>query len=190
MTPQNATDAKETTSSKRGPTEEPRQVNEPNASVWLSVIGIGDDGLASIGEKAKRLIDACDVLIGGSRHHEMIADFQGERLTWRQPLIKTLEDIEANRGRNVVVLATGDPIWFGVGETLVRTFSAGRDAGSPRPLRLQPRLRAPRLAARRGRNAEPAQPANQRTPPPSHARGPGWSCSLMTARLPMSWQPS
>jgi len=103
----------------------PRQVSElaaPVAPVWLSVVGIGDDGLASLGEKARGLIAAADLVVGGSRHLAMIPDGRSQRLAWRRPLEQTLEDIEAHRGRNVVVLASGDPLWFGVGDMLVRTF--------------------------------------------------------------------
>ncbi len=106
------------------PAEEPEQVNEPIPSAWLSVIGIGDDGLASLGEKARRLIEAGDIMIGGQRHLEMIPDFRGERIAWRRPLEDTLKDIEAHRGENVVVLASGDPLWFGVGELLAKSFNA------------------------------------------------------------------
>ena len=100
--------------------EETGQVNEP----IVSVVGIGDDGLASLGEKARRLIETADVVIGGNRHLEMIPDFRGERLAWRCPLKSTLQDIEEHRGKKVVVLASGDPLWFGVGELLAKTFGA------------------------------------------------------------------
>ncbi|MGI9450794.1 MAG: precorrin-6y C5,15-methyltransferase (decarboxylating) subunit CbiE [Geminicoccaceae bacterium] len=103
---------------KEASAEEPQQVNEPT----VSVVGIGDDGLASLGEKARRLIEAADIVIGGNRHLGMIPDFRGERLAWRCPLESTLQDIEEHRGKNVVVLASGDPLWFGVGELLARAF--------------------------------------------------------------------
>ncbi len=110
--------------SKHVPANKHRQVNDPAAPVWLSVIGIGDDGLLSIGDKARRLIAAADLVIGGARHLEMIPDFQGRRLVWRSPLEHTLRDIEEYRGQNVVVLASGDPMWFGVGDLLARTYGA------------------------------------------------------------------
>lgn len=97
---------------------------EPAAPAWISVVGIGDDGLASIGEAAKRLIERGDIVIGGDRHLQMIPDYHGERLAWRRPLERTLDDIEARRGQNVVVLASGDPMCFGVGELLAKRFSA------------------------------------------------------------------
>ena len=106
-----------------------RQVNEVvaplavDAPPWLSVVGIGDDGLASIGARARAVIEAGDVVFGGERHLAMIVDHQGERIPWRQPMERSLDDIEGLRGRKVVVLASGDPMCHGVGAMLARRFS-------------------------------------------------------------------
>jgi len=89
---------------------------------WLSVVGIGDDGLDGISSAARTLIDKAEVLIGGKRHHEMVDEFDGERLNWRVPLVDTMEDIRSRSGKRVCILATGDPMWFGIGATLRRYF--------------------------------------------------------------------
>ncbi len=104
-----------------------RQVNEvaaPPVSPWLSVVGIGDDGLASIGSRARAVIEAADVIFGGERHLAMVADHSGERRPWRRPLERSLDDIEGLRGRKVVVLASGDPMCHGVGAMLFQRFPA------------------------------------------------------------------
>ena len=49
------------------------------AEPWLSVIGIGDDGVASLSDTARALLDAAEVLVGGSRHLAMVADHPAER---------------------------------------------------------------------------------------------------------------
>lgn len=90
---------------------------------WLSVIGIGDDGLASIGARARAVIEAGDIVIGGKRHLDLIPDHPGDCRSWRQPLEKSLDDIENLRGRKVVVLASGDPMCFGVGALLAKRFA-------------------------------------------------------------------
>jgi precorrin-6Y C5,15-methyltransferase (decarboxylating) len=53
----------------------------------------------------------------------MVANGAAERLAWRRPLEATFDHLEALRGRRVVVLASGDPMCFGVGETLARRFA-------------------------------------------------------------------
>ncbi|MBI3453831.1 MAG: precorrin-6y C5,15-methyltransferase (decarboxylating) subunit CbiE [Rhodospirillales bacterium] len=89
---------------------------------WLSIIGIGEDGLAGLTPVARKLIDEAEVLIGGARHLAMAPPSPAERLTWATPLTDTVSAIAARRGKRVAVLATGDPMWFGIGVTLARRF--------------------------------------------------------------------
>ncbi len=110
-----------------------RQVDEPAAPVWLSVVGIGDDGLESLGARAREVVDGADVVIGGERHLARLPDRGGERHVWSQPLERSLDDIEGWRGRRVVVLASGDPMFFGIGATLARRFAAGEMEIHPSP---------------------------------------------------------
>lgn len=91
-------------------------------TAWLSIVGIGADGLAGVAPAARALIDAAEVLVGGTRHLGMV-NGAAERLTWETPLSRTVDAIAARRGRRVVVLATGDPMWFGIGVTLARRFA-------------------------------------------------------------------
>ena len=39
---------------------------------WLTIIGLGEDGLAGLGDEAKRLIAAAPVVFGGTRHLELV----------------------------------------------------------------------------------------------------------------------
>jgi precorrin-6Y C5,15-methyltransferase (decarboxylating) len=58
---------------------------------------------------------------------------RAERLVWRRPLIDTLGDIAAWRGRRVTVLASGDPLWYGVGAVLARHFPIDEMTIVPQP---------------------------------------------------------
>jgi len=89
---------------------------------WLSVVGIGEAGLDSLGLRTRAVVEAGEVLVGGERHLAMVEGHPAERLVWRRPIEATLADLAALRGRRVVVLASGDPMWFGVGELLCRHF--------------------------------------------------------------------
>ena len=93
-------------------------------TAWLSVIGIGEDGMAGLSPAARTLIDTADVLIGGERHLAMIPANGAERQRWSSPLVALADRIPAMRGRRVVVLATGDPMLFGIGATLSRVVPA------------------------------------------------------------------
>jgi precorrin-6Y C5,15-methyltransferase (decarboxylating) len=89
---------------------------------WLSVVGIGDDGLASLNAAARAVVEGGEILVGSTRHLAMLQGHSGQKIAWRTPLEATLEDLAARRGRPVVVLASGDPMCFGVGELLARRF--------------------------------------------------------------------
>lgn len=114
---------------------------------WLSVVGIGENGLPGLCPAARALVDSADVLIGGERHLAMIpADVNGtrrpERLSWPKPLTTMVERIVAMRGRSVCVLATGDPMQFGIGAMLARHVA-------PEEIAIIPGISAFALAAAR-----------------------------------------
>lgn len=101
-------------------------MNKSNKA-WLSIVGIGEDGLEGVPAAGRHLIDNAEIVIGGERHLDMLpADHKAERFTWRSPLKDTIADIRGWQGRPVCVLATGDPMSYGIGVTLGREF--GHDA--------------------------------------------------------------
>ncbi len=87
---------------------------------WLSVVGIGEDGLAGLSTIARALVDRAEVLVGGDRHLAMLPEDDRERLVWTSPLRESIEAILQRRGQAVCVLASGDPLCYGVGVTLLR----------------------------------------------------------------------
>jgi precorrin-6Y C5,15-methyltransferase (decarboxylating) len=97
------------------------------------VVGIGDGGLASLSAAARAIVESGEVLVGGERHLDLVGDHPGERLRWHCPLEATIDELAALRGRRVVVLASGDPMCFGVGELLVRRFDLSEVRIMPAP---------------------------------------------------------
>ena len=100
---------------------------------WLSIIGIGEDGLDGLNPAARTVVASADVLIGGDRHLAMVPDDGQERLSWPTPLQQLVDTIPQMRGRRVCVLATGNPMWFGVGVALVRAVPVDEIAIFPAP---------------------------------------------------------
>jgi len=100
---------------------------------WLTVIGIGEDGLDGLSPVARRLVDGAEVLVGGERHLAFVGEHKAERLVWRSPLLATVDDIVARKGRRVVVLASGDPMWFGIGATLTARIPSEEMTVVPHP---------------------------------------------------------
>ncbi|MDC9813018.1 MULTISPECIES: precorrin-6y C5,15-methyltransferase (decarboxylating) subunit CbiE [Rhizobium] len=101
---------------------------------WLTIIGIGEDGPAGLGEEARRLIATAPAVFGGARHHALAASLiSGERLSWQSPFERSVEAILQRRGTPVVVLASGDPFLYGVGATLSRHVAADEMRIIPAP---------------------------------------------------------
>ncbi|MDX1576819.1 MAG: precorrin-6y C5,15-methyltransferase (decarboxylating) subunit CbiE, partial [Kiloniellales bacterium] len=92
---------------------------------WLSIVGLGEGGLEELGAAARALIDTAEVLVGGERHLAMVpetADDRRERVRWPSPFSEFAEVIDQRRGKRVCVLATGDPMTYGIGAKLARLF--------------------------------------------------------------------
>jgi precorrin-6Y C5,15-methyltransferase (decarboxylating) len=102
-------------------------------SVWLTVIGIGDDGLEGLSPEARAVVETAELLVGGARHQAMVAQTGAERLTWEGGVHRAAAEIARWRGRRVVVLATGDPMWYGGGANLARSFGPDEMVVIPHP---------------------------------------------------------
>ncbi|MBD2187453.1 precorrin-6y C5,15-methyltransferase (decarboxylating) subunit CbiE [Pseudanabaena mucicola] len=91
---------------------------------WLSIIGIGEDGPMGISAAARSQIERAEIVVGGERHlamlpHELRSQ-KASQLIWTSPIEETIQSIINNRGKSVCVIASGDPMWFGIGATLVK----------------------------------------------------------------------
>jgi precorrin-6Y C5,15-methyltransferase (decarboxylating) len=101
---------------------------------WLSIVGIGEDGLGGLGNNARRAIEAAEFVFGGKRHLALAADaITGEARPWPVPFDVAMADVVALRGRKVCVLASGDPFFYGVGVTLLRHVAVEETVSYPAP---------------------------------------------------------
>lgn len=101
---------------------------------WLSIVGIGEDGLDGIGAAARAAISEAELVFGGARHIELAAAaITGEAQPWLSPFSRSIESVLAARGRKVCVLASGDPFYHGVGATLARHVDAAQMSVFPYP---------------------------------------------------------
>ncbi|RAY16885.1 cobalamin biosynthesis bifunctional protein CbiET [Actinomadura craniellae] len=102
----------------------------------VTVVGIGADGWAGLTEPARRAVEAADVVFGGTRQLAALpaGGPESERVPWPSPLVPALPGLLAeHRGREIVVLASGDPMFYGVGTTLVRLLGGDRVRVLPHP---------------------------------------------------------
>lgn len=95
-------------------------------SRWLSIVGIGEDGVDGLSPVARGLVSSAELVLGGKRHLSLAAGLiKGRQLAWPSPISRVLPEIEAMRGCPVAVLASGDPFHYGVGDMLMRAFPVG-----------------------------------------------------------------
>ncbi len=98
---------------------------------WLSIIGIGEDGLNGLPPASRAELDAAEVVFGGPRHLRL-AGIGAERAhPWPVPF--SVAPVLAQRGRRVAVLASGDPFWHGAGGSLAAELEPGEWRAFPAP---------------------------------------------------------
>jgi precorrin-6Y C5,15-methyltransferase (decarboxylating) len=101
-------------------------------SPWLTVVGIGEDGFKGLGRNARHALLRASRIIGGQRQLDLLpVCIRGERQLWPSPF--SLESMLARRGEPVCVLASGDPMFFGVGASLARQVPANEMQILPAP---------------------------------------------------------
>jgi precorrin-6Y C5,15-methyltransferase (decarboxylating) len=95
------------------------------AARWLSIVGLGEDGLDGLSSAARALIASAGLVVGGRRHLSLVAEaVTGQTLAWPSPPDGAFPAIVARRGTAVCVLASGDPFFYGIGSSLARVARA------------------------------------------------------------------
>ncbi len=100
---------------------------------WLAIVGIGEDGLDGLSQAARALVDGAELLVGDDRLLAMVPEDGRMRLTWPKPLRAVFPEIERRRGQPVCVLASGDPLHYGIGSWLVQHFGRTETRILPAP---------------------------------------------------------
>jgi precorrin-6Y C5,15-methyltransferase (decarboxylating) len=99
---------------------------------WLTVTGIGEDGFKGLGRNARRALLAASKIFGSQRQLDLLPPcIRGERKLWPTPF--SLDALLALRGEPVCVLASGDPMFFGVGASLARQLPSAEMLILPAP---------------------------------------------------------
>ncbi|MER3433357.1 MAG: cobalamin biosynthesis bifunctional protein CbiET [Leptolyngbya sp. ERB_1_1] len=100
---------------------------------WLSIVGIGDDGLEGVAPVGRSRIDQAEILVGGDRHLAMLPPDPRLKIRWTSPIEDSVQKLLSYRGQSVCVLASGDPMCYGIGATLTRRIAIDEITIIPAP---------------------------------------------------------
>ena len=102
---------------------------------WLTILGIGEDGVEGLTAAARTALTQAEIVAGGERHLTLAASLIGdtEAYTWPSPITDALPLIASWAGRRAVVLASGDPFCFGIGSLLAKQIPIGEIRTIPAP---------------------------------------------------------
>ncbi|MFI9722836.1 precorrin-6y C5,15-methyltransferase (decarboxylating) subunit CbiE [Streptomyces sp. NPDC052396] len=101
----------------------------------VTVVGIGADGWPGLAPAAQQALRRAEVIIGGPRQLDLLpAGCTAERVAWPSPLRPAVPGLIARyQGWRTAVLASGDPMFFGIGRTLAELLGADRLRVLPHP---------------------------------------------------------
>jgi precorrin-6Y C5,15-methyltransferase (decarboxylating) len=101
---------------------------------WLSIVGIGEDGIDGLSAVARGLVSGAEIVFGGKRHLALAAALiRGAVRPWPSPFEDGVAQVLAQRGRQVCVLASGDPYHYGIGAVLARQVAPAETMVVPAP---------------------------------------------------------
>ncbi|MEX0309469.1 MAG: precorrin-6y C5,15-methyltransferase (decarboxylating) subunit CbiE [Tateyamaria sp.] len=97
---------------------------------WLTIIGIGEDGVAGLSAASQAALSQADVIMAPERHLDLVVNAPlttsvpagTDLIPWPVPYADGIAILASLRGQRVVVLASGDPFWFGAGSVIARSF--------------------------------------------------------------------
>ena len=101
---------------------------------WLSIVGIGEDGIDGLSTAARELVQRAEIVFGGRRHLALAAPLiRGSARPWPSPFEGAVKEVLEHRGRAVCVLASGDPYLYGIGSLLARHVDPREVQALPAP---------------------------------------------------------
>ncbi|WP_300034639.1 precorrin-6y C5,15-methyltransferase (decarboxylating) subunit CbiE [uncultured Roseobacter sp.] len=100
---------------------------------WITIIGLGEDGPDGLTPASLAALQKAETIMGPPRHLALLPETGVERISWPVPFADGLETLAGFAGRQVAVLASGDPFWFGAGTVITRRFGTGAVRTFPAP---------------------------------------------------------
>lgn len=89
---------------------------------WITIVGMGDDGMTGLTPEAWAAVEQAAVLVGGKRHLDYLHEDERPRLPWSSPLEDSLAQLDDYQTDKICILASGDPNWYGIAKHAIAKF--------------------------------------------------------------------
>jgi precorrin-6Y C5,15-methyltransferase (decarboxylating) len=99
----------------------------------IKLVGIGEDGLEGLSEKVQSIILHAEIIIGGLRHLSMIPEAAAKKISWSKDLQQDIKKINEYKSKKICILASGDPLFYGIGRLLLEHYSISEVEVIPSP---------------------------------------------------------
>lgn len=100
---------------------------------WITIVGLDEDGLNGLSPASRSALDGAEIVMGAKRHLALVGAVQGRTVEWPVPFADGLDLLRGFAGQQIVVLASGDPFWFGAGSVITRNFESWEWTCLPAP---------------------------------------------------------
>ena len=142
------------------PSAKSRRMKQACQNQWLTIVGIGEDGVEGLGDEAKRRIAEAEIVFGGKRHLALVGEHRqrARARPGRARSTRQCATCSRLRGRKVCVLASGDPFCMASARRWRGTCAGRRNAGDPCAVGLLACRGAARLGAAGCRDGVAARP--------------------------------
>lgn len=100
---------------------------------WLTIVGLGEDGPEGLSPASREAIAQAEIVMGAARHLSLLPDLGAEAITWPVPFADGIPVLLSHKAKRVVMLASGDPFWFGAGSSITKHLKPGEWVALPVP---------------------------------------------------------
>jgi precorrin-6Y C5,15-methyltransferase (decarboxylating) len=104
---------------------------ESTPEAWLTIIGVGEDGPDGLSAASRAALARAELVMGPARHLALLPAITCATIEWPVPFGDGIARLMEHRGQRVVMLASGDPFWFGAGSSVVRRLDPGEWVAIP-----------------------------------------------------------
>ena len=100
---------------------------------WLTIVGLGEDGPEGLSPASREAIAQAEIVMGAARHLSLLPDLGVKAITWPVPFADGIPVLLSHKAKRVVMLASGDPFWFGAGSSIAKHLDPGDWVALPVP---------------------------------------------------------